>query len=69
MNTKIIEKPLHKPTSEDYVKARLLETLVEAQLALEFLGRGLVRNAAGKAFQAWRALLTALLKLEFDKLL
>ncbi|GAB6944295.1 PaREP1 family protein [Vulcanisaeta sp. JCM 14467] len=69
MGTEIIEKPLPKPTSEDYVNAKLLETLVEAQLAIEFLDRGLVRNAAGKAFQAWRALLTALLRLEFDKLL
>jgi HAMP domain-containing protein len=27
-----------------------------------------VRNAAGKAFQAWRALMAALLRLELDKL-
>lgn len=26
------------------------------------------RNAAGKAFQAWRALLAALLRLELDRL-
>ena len=58
-----------KPTAEEYVAARLLEALVEARLALEFLQRGLVRNAAGKAFQAWRALLAALLRLELDKLL
>ncbi|AET32814.1 PaREP1 [Pyrobaculum ferrireducens] len=37
-------------------------------LALEFLRRGLVRNTAGKAFQAWRALMAALLRLELDKL-
>ncbi|AFA40093.1 Archaeal PaREP1/PaREP8 family [Pyrobaculum oguniense TE7] len=65
----ILEKPLPKPTAEDYAAARLLEALVEARLALEFLERGLVRNAAGKAFQAWKALLAALLRLELDKLL
>ncbi len=58
-----------RPSAEDYVGARLLEALIEARLALEFLGRGLVRDAAGKAFQAWRALLAALLRLELDKLL
>ncbi len=50
------------------MSVRLLEALVETGLALEFLGRGgLVRNSAGKAFQAWRALLAALLRLELDK--
>ena len=65
---KLLEKPLPKPSTEGYVSARLLEALVEGRLALEFLERGLVRNAAGKAFQAWRALLAALLRLEFEKL-
>nr|WP_292000504.1 PaREP1 family protein [Caldivirga sp.] len=37
---------------EDYVNARLLESLVESWLALRFLNEGLIRNAAGKAF--WR---------------
>ncbi|MDT7889705.1 MAG: PaREP1 family protein [Desulfurococcales archaeon] len=55
-----LEKPLPKPTSEDYISARLLGALTEANLALEFLNKGLVRNAAGKAFQAWRALLASL---------
>jgi len=63
-----IERPLPKPTDESYVEARLLEALVESRLALEFLSKGLVRNAAGKAFQAWRALMAALLRLELDKL-
>ena len=69
MGVEVLEKPLPKPTAEEYVTARLLEAVVEARLALEFLQRGLVRNAAGKAFQAWRALLAALLRLELDKLL
>ncbi|MEM0467955.1 MAG: PaREP1 family protein [Pyrobaculum sp.] len=68
MSAEVLERPLPKPSSEGYVSARLLEALVEGRLALEFLERGLVRNAAGKAFQAWRALLAALLRLELEKL-
>jgi len=64
----VIERPLPKPTSADYASARLLEALVEARLALDFLRRGLTRNAAGKAFQAWKAVLAALLKLELERL-
>jgi len=63
-----IERPLPKPSSADYASARLLEALVEARLALEFLRRGLTRNAAGKAFQAWKAVLAALLKLEVERM-
>ncbi|WP_333639008.1 PaREP1 family protein [Pyrobaculum aerophilum] len=68
MSAEVLERPLPKPSSEGYVSARLLEALVEGRLALEFLERGLVRNAAGKAFQAWRAFLAALLRLELDRL-
>jgi len=64
----VIERPLPKPTSAEYASARLLEALVEAKLAIDFLKRGLTRNAAGKAFQAWRTVLAALLKLELDRL-
>ncbi|MEZ0319866.1 MAG: hypothetical protein ABWK05_07760 [Pyrobaculum sp.] len=39
-----IERPLPKPSAEEYASARLLESL----LALESPGRNLVRNAAGK---------------------
>ena len=41
---------------------------MEARLALDFLRRGLTRNAAGKAFQAWKALLAALVRLELERL-
>jgi hypothetical protein len=64
----LVERPLPRPSDEGYVEARLLEALVEARLALRFVGEGVTRNAAGKAFQAWKALLAALLRLELDKL-
>jgi hypothetical protein len=68
MVVELVERPLPKPSDEGYVKARLLEALGEARLALEYLERGLTRNAAWKAFQAWKALLAALLRLELEKL-
>jgi len=64
----LVEKPLPKPSDEDYIEARLLEALGEAGLALEYLERGLTRNAAGKAFQAWKAFMAALLRLELERL-
>jgi hypothetical protein len=64
----VLERPLPKPSDDGYIEARLLEALGEARLALEFLERGLTRNAAGKAFRAWKAFVAALLRLELDKL-
>ncbi|WP_446751700.1 PaREP1 family protein [Vulcanisaeta sp. JCM 16161] len=53
---------LSKPwlNAEEYRRGRILEARCEAELALKFLEAGLYRNAAGKAFQAWKALLAAL---------
>ena len=62
----VLDKPLPKPSEESYVEARLLEALVETRLALRFLREGIARNAAGKAFRAWKALLAALLRLELE---
>jgi hypothetical protein len=64
----LVEKSLPRPSDAAYVEARLLEALAEARLALEYLERGLTRNAACKAFQAWKALLAALLRLELERL-
>ena len=70
MLSKALEKPLsrHEKSLRGYASARVLEALLESMLALEFLARGYTRNAAGKAFQAWRALAAALLALERDKI-
>ena len=64
-----LEKPLPKPGRDraGYAAARMLEALLEALVALGFLREGYTRNAAGKAFQAWRALTAAILALEKDR--
>ena len=68
MVVELVERPLPKPSDEGYIEARLLEALGEARLSLEYLERGLTRNAACKAFQTWKALLAALLRLELERL-
>jgi hypothetical protein len=68
MVVELVERPLPKPSDEGYIEARLLEALGEARLALRFLEEGLTRNAACKAFQAWKAFMAALLRLELEKL-
>ncbi|WP_342765490.1 PaREP1 family protein [Vulcanisaeta sp. JCM 14467] len=42
-----------------YREVRLKEALYETDLVESFLNQGLTRNAAGKAFQAWKALVAA----------
>jgi hypothetical protein len=68
MVVELVERPLPKPSDEGYIEARLLEALGEGKLALEYLERGLTRDAAGMAFHAWKALLAALLRLELERL-
>jgi len=54
----VLEKPWRDP--QKYLEGRLMEAAYEADLALRFLDAGLYRNAAGEAFQAFKALLAAL---------
>ena len=66
----LLEKPLPKPRRglAAYASARALEALLEAILAIRFLEQGYTRNAAGKTFQAWRALTAAILALHVDEI-
>ena len=58
-----MDKELSKPwfDVESYRRTRLIEARYELELAKRFLSEGLTRNAAGKIFQAWKALIAALL--------
>ena len=42
-----------------YIELRLEEAMQEAEPALKFLDQGLHRNASGKVFQAWKAVVSA----------
>ena len=52
----------------DYVEFRLEEAIAELNLAVELLKRGYSRNAAQKAFMAWKAVASALVSLNLDKM-
>lgn len=51
-------KPWYDP--KEYKRIRIDEAKIKLELAKRFLSEGLIRNAAGKAFQAWKALVAAL---------
>ncbi|BDR92322.1 PaREP1 family protein [Vulcanisaeta souniana] len=53
-----LPKPWYSP--KEYRKIRIDEARSELELAKRFLEEGLIRNAASKAFQAWKALVAAL---------
>ncbi|GAB6946375.1 PaREP1 family protein [Vulcanisaeta sp. JCM 16161] len=53
---------------DGYRRTRLLETRYETELARRFLDEGLTRNAADKAYQAWKALVAAFAAENRDKL-
>ncbi|MEJ2779515.1 PaREP1 family protein [Stygiolobus sp. CP850M] len=53
---------------QTYKKTRLLEAKYEAEIARKFLDEGLIRNAAGKVYQAWKALVAGIAVDYRDKL-
>ena len=54
---------------EDPIKKKISDAICEALMAKELLKEDKVRNAVGKAFQAWKDLISALLFLKKDEVL
>jgi len=60
---------LEEPPKDEFVKKKIEDSVYEAFLAKKLAEEGLVRNACGKAFQAWKDLISALLYLKRDDIL
>ncbi len=61
---------LESPMDQNYlIKKKIGDAVCEAYLAKKLMEDDLVRNAAGKAFQAWKDLISALLMLKKDEVL
>ncbi|BDB98277.1 PaREP1 family protein [Saccharolobus caldissimus] len=63
-----MEKDLYK-IGEDYVEARVIECLSDLLLSLTLWKEGYTRNSSGKAFSAVKALMSALVVVNEDKLI
>ncbi|WP_338603224.1 PaREP1 family protein [Sulfolobus tengchongensis] len=63
-----MERDLYQ-VNEDYLYARILESLADSLLAIELFERGFTRNSAGKAFSAVKSLISALIVKHQDKIL
>ncbi|ACP34657.1 PaREP1 family protein [Sulfolobus islandicus Y.G.57.14] len=64
----VVEKDLYR-VGEDYVEARIIESLSDLLLSLTLWKEGYTRNSAGKAFSAVKALLSALIVTNEEKLI
>ncbi|MFP3225748.1 MAG: PaREP1 family protein [Sulfolobaceae archaeon] len=63
-----MEKDLYK-VGEDYVEARIIESLSDLLLSLTLWKGGYTRNSAGKAFSSVKALMSAIIIANEEKLL
>ncbi len=60
--------PLIEKNKDGYIRVKLLECLQELELSLLMLRQGFSRNSASKAFMAWKALISALVVLNLDRM-
>mgnify|MGYP001773076399 CR=1 FL=1 len=63
----VMKKDLHV-IGEEYVEVRAIESLTDLLLSLTLWKEGYTRNSAGKAFNAVKALISALVVTNEDKL-
>ena len=54
--------------SNEFIKKKVNDSVTEVYLAIKLLEDELVRNACGKAFQAWKDLISAMLYLKKDEI-
>jgi len=60
------KRPIGK---DNFIKRKVEDAVLEAYLAKKLMEDNLTRNAAGKAFQAWKDLVSALLYLKKEEIL
>jgi len=60
--------PLIERHREAYIKVRIIESLQGLQLAVRLLKEGFSRNAASKVFMAWKAMISALVAANLEKM-
>jgi Archaeal PaREP1/PaREP8 family. len=58
----------YKADPRSYVYVKVMETLTEGKLALEMLKKGMITNASSKAFITVKAMVSALVIKNFDKI-
>ena len=56
------------PNDQEFLERKAIDIIYEMLKAKELLEKGDARNAAGKAFQAWKDLLSCLIYLNLEKL-
>ena len=62
------KEKLEEPLVENFVEKKVEDSIYEAYLAKKLAEEGLIRNACGKAFQAWKDLISALLYLKKEEI-
>jgi len=63
------KEKLEEPIRDDFISKKVQDAVLEAFLAKKLAEDGLIRNACGKAFQAWKDLISALLYLKKEEIL
>jgi len=69
MKRRVYEVLDYKKDPRSYVRAKVLEGLIEGRLALEMLRKGFLTNSASKAFISVKAIISALVVKNLDRII